>query len=103
MSSEALTPTTYNLTLTSTNTEYSQALPAGCKHFSVQNRSAVDMRLAFVTGKVAASTAPYATIKSGGAYTSPEKMTAANVTLYLAATSAASPVAEIIAWSRPTL
>lgn len=96
--SEILTPTVYNLTLTSANTEYSQALPDGCKYFSVQNRSDNDMRLAFVTGKVATPTAPYVTIKAGSAYNSPEKLCVGSATIY-AASGTAGDVAEIIAYS----
>ena len=96
--SEIITPTPYNLTLTSANTEYSQALPAGCKYFSVQNRSDNDLRLAFVTGKVAAPTAPYVTIKDGSAYNSPEKLCVGALTLYLAS-GTAGDIAEIVAYS----
>jgi hypothetical protein len=59
------TPTPYNVTLTNANTEYSQALPANCRKFEFQARTEATVRLAFVTGKVAASTAPYMTLKAG--------------------------------------
>lgn len=97
-SSEALSPTVLNLTLTSANTEYSIAIPGGCKHFSFQCRTAFDIRFAFVTGKVAGPTAPYATVKSGGAYTSPEKLSMPAGTLYLASSEAAV-VVEFVYWS----
>lgn len=57
----------YNVTCTSANTEYSQALPPNVRSFAVQPRTAVDVRMAFVTGKVAGSTAPFFTLKAGGA------------------------------------
>lgn len=102
--SEALIPEVFNLTLTDANTEYEQELSKGTKYFSVQCRTAFDMRIAFETGKVAASTAPYATIKTGQVYNAPEKMgwswtsaTDAVATVYLASSEAAV-VAEIIAW-----
>lgn len=97
--SSVLSPTVYNVTLTDAGTEYSQALPDGCKHFSIQCRTAFDVRFAFETGKVATPTAPYATVKSGGAYTSPEKLCYDGTgTLYLASSQAAV-VVEIVAWS----
>ena len=43
----------YNVTLTNANTEYSQELPPNVRSFAVQPRTAVDVRMAFVTGKVA--------------------------------------------------
>lgn len=101
MSSELLTPTIYNVTLTDANTEYPQALPAGCKYFSFQNRSAQATRYAFETGKVASPTAPYGTVKSGSAYNSPEKL-CASLTLYLASGNAGD-VIEITAWSPPAI
>ena len=71
--SEVLTPVVLNVTLTSADTEYSQALPIGTKYFSMQCRTAFDVRYAFLTGRVATPTAPYATVKVGDAYNSPEK------------------------------
>ncbi len=102
--SEALIPEIFNLTLTDANTEYEQQLSKGTKHFTVQCRTAADMRVAFETGKVATPTVPYATIKSGTVYTAPQKVgwswTSAadpDATMYLASGSA-GVVAEIIAW-----
>lgn len=100
----ARTPTTYNLTLTNADTEYSQALPANTRQFSIQCRTGYDVRMAFVTGKVATSAAPYATIKANGAYSSPESVDVANslqsasLTLYFAS-SQAGVVMEIICWT----
>lgn len=102
----ARTPTTYNLTLTNADTEYSQALPANCRYFSIQCRTGYDVRMAFVTGKVAASTAPFFTIKSGSGYNSPENFDGANslqgsssaITLYFASAQA-GVVMEILCWT----
>lgn len=92
------TPTLYNTTLTNVNTEYSQALPSGCRGFDMQCRTAKDVRFAFVTGKVAGPTAPYMTMKSGGAYSSPQlNQAAAPSTVYLAS-STAGVVVELLAW-----
>jgi hypothetical protein len=49
-------------------------MPEGTKYFSMQCRTGFDVRWAFETGKAATPTAPYATLKSGQAYNSPEKM-----------------------------
>ena len=57
----------YNVTLTNANTEYSQELPPNTRSLAIQSRTAVDVRAAFVTGKVATPTAPYFTMKSGSA------------------------------------
>lgn len=97
--SETLTPTVYNVNLTTADTQYSQALPANTRYFSVWCRDGSVMRLAFVTGKVATPTAPYLTIGANAAYNSPEKIQASpsGLTLYLASPDG-SKVAEILAW-----
>lgn len=95
--SEVLTPVILTKTLTNANEEYSQALPAGCKHFSMQCRTGFEIRFAFETGKVAGSTEPFATMKVGTGFTAPEKFQAAAETLYLAC-AAAGKVVEIVAW-----
>lgn len=93
------TPAIYNVTLTSANTEYSQALPNNTKCFEFRCRSAVDVRFAFVTGKVAAPTAPYMTLTGGDWYTSPIlNQGTSPSTLYLASATA-GVVACIIAWT----
>lgn len=99
--SEVIHPgTPINLTLTSADTEYSTSLPAGCAHFSFQCRTAFDVRFAFVTGKVAGSTAPYLTLKSGNAFSSPEKLSLKPgfETIYFAS-SQAGVVVEVVPWT----
>jgi hypothetical protein len=95
--SEVMNPTILNVTLTNANTQYSVTIPGGTKHFSVQCRTAFDVRFAFVTGKVNGPTAPYATIKSGGAYTAPEKLGYLGGELYLASAEAGVAV-EVVCW-----
>ena len=87
------TPTLYNITLTNANTEYSQALTA-CKGIEFQARTSVDIRFAFATGKVAAPTAPYMTLKAGQWY----YFEGSPTTLYLASATAGT-IVEIILWS----
>lgn len=91
-------PTSYNVTLAVINTEYSQTMPANCRGFEFQARTAADIRFAFVTGKVAGPVAPYHTLKSGSYFWSFDlNQGASPSTLYLAS-SAAGTVVEIIAW-----
>jgi hypothetical protein len=94
---KAGTPTIYNVTLTSANTEYSQALPANTKRFSVHLRDYATFRVAYVTGKVAAPTAPYFTIAANGELYN-EGLDASSKTLYLASPTAGK-TAEIEVWA----
>lgn len=93
----AMTAAIYNVTMTSADTEYSQALPANTRRFSLQCLTNFDVRFAFVTGKVATPTAPYALVRAGMNYFE-EQLNLASATLYVASPDAAK-VAEIIAWS----
>lgn len=90
--------TPLNQTCTVADTEYEIALPAGCQHFSIQCRTAFDVRFAFVTGKVATPTAPYLTLKSGQTYTSPEKMSLPTGKSLFVASSQAGVVVEVLPW-----
>jgi len=93
------TPTTYNVTCTVADTEYSQALPANCRGFEFQARTEAVVRYAFATGKVAAPTAPYHTLKANDYYYSPPlNQAAAPSTLYVASPDAGT-VVEILAWT----
>lgn len=93
------TPEIYNVTLTSANTEYSLELPANCRAWSMQARTAADVRFAFETGKVATPTAPYSTLKASGAFTSPElfQNNTGSLTLYLASATAGT-IVEVVSW-----
>ena len=96
----ATVPTIYNVPLTVADQEYNQTLSSNCARYDVQCRTGYDVRFAFVTGKVAGPTAPYATLKAGGTFTSefvPQSATAP--TLYLAS-SQAGVVVEIICYPR---
>jgi len=62
------TPTVYNLTLTNTNTEYSQELPTNTRELRFRCRTLYDVRYAWETGKVATPTAPYLTLPAGSDY-----------------------------------
>ena len=84
---------TTTITCTLADTEYSLSLGQGIKAFTVQCRTAQDLKLGFASGVVAGST--YYTVKSGTVYYSPIINSA--VTIYL---SSANPgaVAEIDYW-----
>ncbi len=91
-------PTSYNLTLTLASTEYQQVLPANCKGFEFQCRTAADIVFAFATGHVAGPAAPYHTLKAGDYFVSPPlSQQAAPSTVYFASL-VAGVIVEIIAW-----
>jgi len=94
---KATTPILYNVTMTTQNTEYSQALPTNCKRFTIQTTDGTTFRIAYVTGKVATPTAPYFTILANGKHTV-EGIEASATTLYFACGTNAK-VVEIEAWS----
>ena len=85
------TPTIYNVTLTSANTEYSQVLPANTREFRFRCRTLFDVRYAYVTGKVAAPTAPYLTLPAGFDYFS-DYNNLSSITLYFASSTAGTIV-----------
>lgn len=95
--SAAGTPALYHVELTSADTEYDQALPANTKRIALQCRDDADVRMAFVTGKVAGPTEPYLTIKSGYSYDS-GRINLASGTVYLASSTAGVDV-ELEVWS----
>lgn len=55
-------PIIYNITMTSADTEYSQAFPLNTKKFLFRCRDATVIRFAFETGKVAGPIEPYFTL-----------------------------------------
>ena len=91
------TSTIYNVTLTSADTEYSQALPANTREFRFRCRTSFAVRFAFVTGKVATPTAPYATLPKGADYWS-DNLNLASTTLYLASAEA-GVIVELETWA----
>jgi len=91
------TPTVYNLTLTSADTEYSQALPSSTREWRFRCRTSFDVRFAWETGKVATPTAPYLTLPSGSDYFS-DSSDVTSLLLYCAS-SEAGVVVEIEVWT----
>lgn len=99
--SETLTPSIQSVECTGANTQVSITLPANCKGFSIQARTAADVRFSFVTGKVASPTeGGYMTLKSGQSWNSPDKMAinSSNSIIYFASATDHTFV-EVLAWS----
>ena len=90
----AVTPVIYNVTMTVAGTEYSQALPANVKKFSVKCRTNVPVQLCFVA---AGSDTLFITIPPGQTYWE-DNLYRAALTLYFDCETAAQ-VLEIVAWS----
>jgi hypothetical protein len=89
-------PTVYNVVMAAANTEYVQALPAGCHKFALMMQTNDgDFRVAFSSGKVAASVAPFLGFPAGSAYN--EDGIKASLTLYFAS-SMAGKIMQIVAW-----
>lgn len=89
-------PNVYNVTLTVADKEYSQLLPSSTREFRFRCRTLYDVRFAFVTGKVAAPTAPYLTLPAGRDY-SGDQSDITGKKLYLAS-SQAGVVVELEIW-----
>lgn len=91
------TPTVYNVTLATADTEYSQALPANTREFRFRCRTLYDVRFAWVADKVATPIVPYLTLPAGGDYFS-DWNNLASQTLFLAS-STAGVIIEIEVWT----
>lgn len=87
-------PQVYNVTLTSANTEYNQALPTGTKRFMFKCRTAYAVKLAFTEGE---SGTTYFTVPANMAYREYDLSLSGTRTLYFQSTTA-GVVVEIIAW-----
>jgi hypothetical protein len=94
---QSTTPTLYNVTMTSADTEYSQAHTGTVRRFEISTQDRSAFRFAWATGKVAGPTAPYRAIAANETYYQDMvKMT--NPTFYFASASAGK-VAELEVWT----
>ena len=86
------------VTMTNANQEYSIVVPGTARTVTVQCRSADDIRVAGITGKVATPTDPYFTLKAGGRLDliKPGDRAGADFTLFFACASAAKVVECIL-------
>ena len=91
--SSSTTITEDYITIVSSNTEYSKALPANCKAFSfrcvdsTKLNAGSDIRYAFTTGKVATPTLPFQMLDGGAVY-SQNNLNLTSKTLYVAGVTA---------------
>lgn len=94
MVKKAVTPVIYNVTCVAGGTEYSQALPANCKRYTIKARTSYAIQMAYV---VTESGTNYITVPASSSKTE-ENLEAASTTLYFQSTQA-GVVVEIEAWS----
>ena len=88
--------TIYNITMTSADTEYFQALPKNTKKVEFRCRGEYDIRYAFEAGKVKTPVSPYRTLKSKEVK-SEWNLTLSGQTLYVACADAGQ-VVELEVW-----
>lgn len=96
VANDPTTPTTYNVTLTNPDTEYSQNIPSGCRAIAFRCRQFLEIRFEWNTGRVATPTPPYQTLRAGGEYW--KDNINADLTLFLAS-SDPGVVVEIESWT----
>jgi hypothetical protein len=90
---KASTPNIYNVTCTNADTEYSQALPANTKKFTVKARGG-QLKVCFTANQ---SGNTYILLDDGQSW-SEDGLDLSNVTLYFQSPTAGT-VAEIVAWT----
>ncbi len=89
------TPTIVNTTLTTANTEYSHIFGADTKKFTIKNRGAGQVKIAYILGD---SGTTYITIWPGGVYEAPCLDLSATLTVYMQSPKA-SQLIEIASWA----
>jgi len=98
------TATIEQKTVTTGGQEYEMTIPAGTKELNFQARTAVESRIAFLSGDVSETakvdaTGPYYTVKSGTVFTLDGLDLASNLTLYGTVTpSGDSTILELQTW-----
>lgn len=93
-------PTIQTVQLNVDDQEFSIVLPERTREFTMQPRDSSTVRFAFVTGKVAGPTEPFATMKSGGPF-AVERIAGSSVgtiTIFFATSSGTSPFVEVVSW-----
>lgn len=95
--SETMRPQLATVTLTGADTEYSLTL-TNATNVSCQPRTEADVRFAFESGKVAASVAPFVTMRAGSPITTPDGMIWSG-TMYFASSDAGT-VVEVWYWTK---
>lgn len=87
------TPTLFNDTLVSANTEQSYVIPTGTKRVSVKARGQYSLKLSYITGQ---SGTTYVMIPAGAEYTEVDLVVTALTAYYQSPT--AGVVVEILTW-----
>ena len=88
------TPTIYNVSMATANTEYSQVLGTNVKRFSIKLRDFQDLKLAYVSGT---SGTIFISVPAASEYHE-ENLKVTSLTLYFQS-DAAGQVAEIVEWT----
>jgi len=92
---ESITPTIYNITCVSGNTEYSQALPANSKRITIRARTKThDFKFSYTSGQ---SGGVYMSLPGGDHYWE-DMLNLTSKTLYFQSTTAGA-VLEVVAWT----
>lgn len=91
----AVTPSLYNISLITADTEYEQAFPSNTKQFEFRLRGDYDIRFAYEMLKVATPTAPYRTLEAK--QTKFQQQLNAAATLYVACATAGQ-IVELEVW-----
>ena len=97
--SYSATPTIYNVTLSLTDTEYSQAFLSSTRAFEFKCRTDVDIRYAFTSSIIATPSSSYMTLKAGTEYYKEDLSLTTTQYIYIATDSTAAPVTEITMWN----
>lgn len=92
----ATQPTSINVAMATSGTEYSAILPPGTKNFTAKLRStSANLLISYSAGGTSDN---FITLTRGQTYTSPEGMDLTNIKIYLQA-NANTQVAEIVCWT----
>ena len=100
MATELVSPVILNVPILALATEYSVTLPANVRQYTIRHRNTTIttlLRIAFTSGLVATSVAPFFQLGGQEQYSSPEKVGTSGQTIYFASNSTSS-VAEILYW-----
>ena len=98
MSGLAAKPVITGVDVDDADTEYSITVPAGARRFEFRYRAAIDLRYAYVTGKVATPTDPYKTLVAQATHDSGEITISSDLVIFFAAGTGSSRV-ELEYWT----
>jgi hypothetical protein len=93
------TLTVTNLTLTTANTGYSWTPAGSVIGFSIQARTAVDVKVGATQASVESGGSSFATIKSGSVMNSPQDFGSKGTAVLWFSAGSSSIVLEIVSWA----